>query len=395
VPITSEYFVFGGVDPDVGAFVHPLATERVCSAGLRMTAPPGTRVRAKIYTVAGGVRDDLIAEGSAIATSPWYEFLDVPISAQLVAGWDYDVAFQIDGTLSWGFDNSPVVPTTVDGWLRVDGGEESGVAAPTRPVFRLGWTTDPTAEAFDLAKPGEGSPPPLALSGPFSRGAYIESLIAQEVYALGIYADIGAGDVLTVNVYDATGTTRGPLLASGSASSAAPGARWHDVPVSASLLAGADYDIEVIGGDSQEVRYWYLGTGFPYDAYGTIRVVLGEVSGGTAAFDLVWLRVRGCNATLTPVAHDPARTPMFLGVPVPNPATQRVHLGYAVDEDGPVSIEVFDVAGRRISTPMSARAATAGPGEIDLDVSRFASGVYFVRLKTATKSTSRKLVVTR
>jgi len=66
---------------------------------------------------------------------------------------------------------------------------------------------------------------------------------------------------------------------------------------------------------------------------------------------------------------------------VPNPFNPVTKIAYSVRESGPVTIEVYNVAGKVIRTGMD----DAG--------TKCASGVYFYRMNTPTFSESHKMVM--
>jgi hypothetical protein len=208
-------------------------------------------------------------------------------------------------------------------------------------------------------------------------------------------ADVPPGQPITARVYAAVGLARGALISEGTAYSSGDGMRWHDVPVAVEMVAGGEYDISIEWSTVNEWRWWSDTPGLPYTAYGAITVRNSEAFGGDAGNTaLIHMRVHGCNEVLTPVDDDPpARTPMFLSVPAPNPVVSSSRLNFALEEDGPVSIVVYDVAGRRVSTLLEGH-RPKGWNSIDLDSSKLASGVYFLKMKTNLKSMSRKFVVT-
>ena len=81
----------------------------------------------------------------------------------------------------------------------------------------------------------------------------------------------------------------------------------------------------------------------------------------------------------------------------PNPARGSVRLAYAQSEAGPVRIEVFDVTGRRVSTPLD-RWCPAGDGVAPLELRdsmgrRLPAGIYLVRLRARQQRVVRQLVV--
>jgi len=58
-----------------------------------------------------------------------------------------------------------------------------------------------------------------------------------------------------------------------------------------------------------------------------------------------------------------------------------------------VSIDVYDVAGRRVSTLLDGEPQSSGWHSVDLDSSKLPSGVYFMKMQSRMKSLTRKFVV--
>jgi hypothetical protein len=380
--------------PDVGIYVQPKQTVRLCTVALNFGAAAGTRVTARVYASSGSSRDYVIAEGSAVVSLPYLNYVEVPISARLIGGSEYDVAVQVDGTAFYEVNTTGSTPHLVDGVFNVLDGEASGIAGASVPTLQLRWTDDEAGIHFTLGKPAGPYPPPVSLGSPVSQGMFVTSLIKQEIYGLGVYADIPAGNLVGARVYDATGNTRGALLTFGSVLSDASGPRWHDVPLSASLAANKDYDFAVSATTVTGVPAWLDTSGLPYVVSGVLRVRDGEKDGLASNDKLVYARMNACNATATPVVGRPTRTPVLLNPPSPNPGSHIVRFGYALESEGPVEISIYDVTGHRVAEVFSADRVHAGAAETNYDVSRLASGVYFVRLTVPGKTLARKLVVT-
>jgi hypothetical protein len=74
---------------DFGTFVVPQSTERLCSVGLYVGGTAGSKVTARVYASTGLTRDYLISEGSAVLSQTFLNYVDVPISALLVAGYQW------------------------------------------------------------------------------------------------------------------------------------------------------------------------------------------------------------------------------------------------------------------------------------------------------------------
>lgn len=379
-----------------GLYVVPQRTMQLCSLGLNADLVPGTTLRARIYTAAGAVRTALVAEGAVVVSSPLFTFHDVPISQVLLAGSQYDLEIEFENNAAWeSYDVPPAtLPYVAGSDMLVYGAEQGGTITTVIPHLRVAWSEPTPGSPFDLAKQGDVYPPPFTSTGTLAHGAYITSLIGQEVYGIGVMADIPQGGFLTAYLYDATGTTRGPLVSTAVVTSDGPGMQWHDVPISASLVAAGEYDIMFASAGVDEWPYWSDASGLPYTAYGTIQVRNGESSGNPGGAFLAHMRVHACNATLTDVVDRPQRVPMLLEPPAPNPTTGMVRFGYAVDETGDVRVAIYDVRGRKVADVVHTRRDEVGVGSVDFDTTKLASGVYFVKLTTRTKSTSRKFVVT-
>jgi hypothetical protein len=78
----------------------------------------------------------------------------------------------------------------------------------------------------------------------------------------------------------------------------------------------------------------------------------------------------------------------------PNPATGSITLEYSMAAAGPVSIEVFDLLGRKVRT--FAAESSGSATEAVLDVSGLPPGVYHVRLtETSGAASFRSFIITR
>ena len=78
----------------------------------------------------------------------------------------------------------------------------------------------------------------------------------------------------------------------------------------------------------------------------------------------------------------------------PNPFNPTTTIMYAVAEDGPVLLEVFDVTGRRVVTLVDSY-QQAGRYDVRFDASQLSSGVYIYRLVTMEGSFSKKMTLIR
>jgi len=81
----------------------------------------------------------------------------------------------------------------------------------------------------------------------------------------------------------------------------------------------------------------------------------------------------------------------------PNPFNPRTTIQFSLQNDGPTSLEVFDVAGRRVTTLLRQRLG-AGPHRVDwngTDASgnHVASGIYLYRLESGEFSQTRRMLL--
>ncbi len=386
----------------IGVYVTAQKTFTLDNLGFAAAFPPFTTLPlyARVYRASGTTRGTLLAEGYLLTNSgplPTPQFLGVPIEAVLEEGADYD--FEVEFPSVGGLDamnETGITPYTIPP-LRVRDAEAFGnPAADALGHFRIGWTDLAGGETVDLRKHTDVYPPPfLAPVGALVRGAYVTSLATQRVHSLGVRADVAPGQTITMRIYEAAGTTRGPLLTEGQIVSTSAGLSWHDVPVATELVAGNGYDIEVAVANANGWRYWSDAAGMPFTRFGVIQVLDAEQGGSPLATELVELRLNPCTSTITAVP-DPTPAPMFsLAAPYPNPVTGRATIDFSLDRDESVSIAVFDVAGRRVATLLENAPRAAGPGSVEIDAGRIASGVYFVKMQTPTQSVSRKVTIVR
>jgi hypothetical protein len=87
--------------------------------------------------------------------------------------------------------------------------------------------------------------------------------------------------------------------------------------------------------------------------------------------------------------------PIELGSSFPNPTTDVADVSYTLRVDGPVSLAVYDLAGRRVSTIVPRQIMSAGPHRVSIRTAGWKPGCYFYRLESAGISRTRKMVVVR
>jgi hypothetical protein len=84
-----------------------------------------------------------------------------------------------------------------------------------------------------------------------------------------------------------------------------------------------------------------------------------------------------------------------LALRVPNPARGASSVDFTLPESEPVTLEIYDLQGRRVTALLDHSMQSAGTHEIELRTSSWAAGVYLCRLEAGGASLTRKFVVLR
>jgi hypothetical protein len=382
------------ITPQKTVFVHDLVFWADYPAFSDIT------LRANIYSAVGTIRVSQIATGldrPAISTSGMRAF-HIPVNALLLEGRHYDIEVEFTPT-TWHCKSeaSITLPYTIDGAIRVVDGEAGGNANNTiMPHLGVSWSDGTGGAPLDLGKTFDPSTYSTSQND-YDHGVYVTSLTTQQVFSLGWLADVPEGETIGARIYEAVGTTRGALIATGSIYSSGSGTRWHDIPVSAELQSGQDYDLEIEINGVDDFSYWLDLTGMPYDIGGAVQVRDGEQGGDPGNALIPHMRMNACAGTPTSVSDGgPVTPPPFvLMQPAPNPVTGRARIGFSLDREETVSITVYDLKGRRVATLLENQSRPAGFSNVDLDAVNLPSGVYFVRLSAAGRSMARKITVVR
>ena len=397
-PEGIEWSSCGDATTDRGVFVTPHHTITLSAMGWETdfsTVP--VDITAYVYDGTGRIRGDLIAKGRTTAVTSGLLMHWIPILAVLEEGKEYDLAVTFTAS-DWSCkgESQFTIPYTAGGILSVNDGEMGGNAANSMlSHFAIEWVPEAGGMAFDLGKTTDEFPPPLiSTDSNTNYGLFMTSAIDQEIYSLGWEADVHVGSQLYAWVYEASGTSRGALVSQGSVVAVEGETRWHDIPVAASLEAGADYNIEIGFGQMNQWSFWEDYSGMPYTPYGLFEVYAASQGGSINGHRLIHMRVHACNVSATAVEKRHESPPAFtLYAPYPNPSAGSVLLEYSIDTEGPVTVALYDVAGRRVAVVLDSEFRPAGPGSITIDTHGIAAGVYFVRMEMAAKSVSRRIAI--
>lgn len=77
----------------------------------------------------------------------------------------------------------------------------------------------------------------------------------------------------------------------------------------------------------------------------------------------------------------------------PNPFNPTTNISFALPKDAKVTLEVYDMLGRKVMTLVNDKQMTAGVHNVTFDASQFASGMYLYRINAGTHTSIRKMML--
>ena len=152
-------------------------------------------------------------------------------------------------------------------------------------------------------------------------------------------------------------------------------------------------DLVANGGQIYIALNYFDGDALEDDAqsYGTRTWIIGERSNGASLYGYLDPNV----VVQTAAANGPDAPVLRALGAAPNPTTGATALRYVLPQASRVTVEVFDVLGRRVTT-VDAGLQAAGVGSVSLDASALGAGTYVYRVRTADgASVTSQLVVVR
>ncbi len=172
-----------------------------------------------------------------------------------------------------------------------------------------------------------------------------------------------------------------------------------DAPVNALAVDPVDTDVVYVGSDvgafvslDRGATWGALGTGLPAVSVYDLKVH-GEryLAAGTHGRSMWRLDV----SNVTVAAEDAAASPGFaLDAAYPNPFAGSTALSYRLGTPARVTVEVFDVRGRRVATLVDAEQPT-GEHRVTWDGAGAAAGTYLVRLSAEGREQTRSVTLAR
>lgn len=77
----------------------------------------------------------------------------------------------------------------------------------------------------------------------------------------------------------------------------------------------------------------------------------------------------------------------------PNPASNKVKVGFTLGGNGNVSVEIKDAGGKIVAQPLNNKYCLVGLHTLEVNVENLAAGVYFINLQTPNTTKTQKMVV--
>jgi len=214
-------------------------------------------------------------------------------------------------------------------------------------------------------------------------------------------ATLDLEDVVMINATTAFAVGDGGILVK----TTNGGANWtvQTVPWGAVNLTGIDYSTPNrlwVSGADQLLYYSADGgaswTNAAVDVIAGTEEVMAVDFQGTSG--ILWA---GCHYSKVAIRTDAAPTdtdapklPFALNQNYPNPFNPSTRIDFAVDVDGRVVLNVYDVSGRLVATVMDEN-LKAGTYNVMFNADKLATGVYFYKLSTNAGDITRKMVVVR
>lgn len=178
-------------------------------------------------------------------------------------------------------------------------------------------------------------------------------------------------------------------------------ARWYRSPTGGKKLKNTPgaWTYGTLGNpdpyDYDRKSYSWLRDSLKCD-YSTSSAAYSGATGGFPVGDLNWFPAIKASWLASPVSGVENKTQLpeafSLDQNYPNPFNPATQIAYSVPSKTRVSLEVFDVLGRRIATLVDG-IVQPGRYSVEFDASKLASGVYFYRLSTSQQILSRKMVL--
>lgn len=273
-----------------GLYVTTNRAIQVCALGIRVKNEVGQTIIATVYGANGTTRGGVLAAGTLTVTQSGLQYHYVPLNVTLQPGEDYEVAVlvgDVEEFFYWDKASLPPLPfDTANGAVRVRESSYWGSTSAIPYVFEFALIGNDTPTA-GLVVDSPNIPWSTCIDSVATpRGVYLHAEETARLSSVALEATFGFSDfgrTIRANVYEAQGTTRGQLVATGTRKITSFGSTgFTDIPVIALLREGFNYDVEV----ELPATSWTCGDEVPGSipfTNGPVTIVDGESRGNAAA----------------------------------------------------------------------------------------------------------------
>ncbi len=161
-----------------------------------------------------------------------------------------------------------------------------------------------------------------------------------------------------------------------------------DTEVDLTEASSFNFEIEnkakVIQSESEEST---LPTTVPVHAVFSPKVIKAKASGSRFTIQI------NTSTSVNNEPNDELPSAVELEQNYPNPFNPSTTIQYGVPESGKVTLEVFDVMGRKVATLVHGETKSAGRYAVQFNASQLASGMYIYRLQAGSQVFTRKLTL--
>ncbi|MFD3002338.1 S8 family serine peptidase [Pontibacter toksunensis] len=150
------------------------------------------------------------------------------------------------------------------------------------------------------------------------------------------------------------------------------------------------------------INAFYTVTQGPLDLYPTLHATFKPLQNVTRAeFAVIITRTHASwNSAAQPLSDSSTSGLQAAGqqwtqnLTYPNPFSESTTITYAVEQDGFVTVEVFDILGKKLNTLVS-EAKSAGQHKVQFNGGNLPDGTYLYRINTGGKIYTNRMVITR
>ncbi|MEX0846013.1 MAG: T9SS type A sorting domain-containing protein, partial [Balneolaceae bacterium] len=154
-------------------------------------------------------------------------------------------------------------------------------------------------------------------------------------------------------------------------------------------LSATDVSGVTLEGESSQVNLTFKTQGIGAGTYETLMKVRANDPANSLIEIPVTLEVN--DAVSNEITNQPKE--ISLEQNYPNPFNPSTVISYQLEENSEISLQVFDMLGREVATLVNGERRAAGEHKVTFEAGNLSSGIYIYRLKTASQTLTRQMVL--